>query len=32
VNVAERVPHAFPDNEHNRAYLKTKAVKAGHFL
>ncbi|HTW35542.1 MAG TPA: GTP cyclohydrolase II [Rhizomicrobium sp.] len=32
VNVAERVPHAFPDNEHNRAYLKTKAAKAGHFL
>jgi GTP cyclohydrolase II len=32
VKVAERVPHAFPDNEHNRAYLKTKAVKAGHFL
>ena len=32
VKVAERVPHAFPDNEHNRAYLKTKAVKAGHYL
>jgi GTP cyclohydrolase II len=32
VSVTERVPHAFPDNEHNRAYLKTKAVKAGHFL
>src|SRR5580693_6416971 len=32
VKVAQRVKHAFPDNEHNRAYLKTKAVKAGHFL
>jgi GTP cyclohydrolase II len=32
VKVAERVPHAFPDNEHNRSYLKTKATKAGHFL
>jgi GTP cyclohydrolase II len=32
VKVAERVPHAFPDNEHNRAYLSTKALKAGHML
>ncbi len=32
IKVAERVPHAFPDNEHNRAYLKTKAEKAGHIL
>jgi len=32
VAVIERVPHAFPDNEHNRAYLKTKAEKAGHLL
>lgn len=32
VDVVERVPHAFPDNEHNRAYLETKAKKAGHFL
>ncbi len=32
VKVAERVPHAFPDNEHNRAYLRTKADKAGHYL
>ncbi len=32
VNVVERVPHAFPDNEHNRAYLETKATKAGHYL
>jgi GTP cyclohydrolase II len=32
VRVAGRVRHAFPDNEHNRAYLKTKAEKAGHLL
>jgi GTP cyclohydrolase II len=32
VRVAARVRHAFPDNEHNRAYLKTKAEKAGHLL
>jgi GTP cyclohydrolase II len=32
VKVVERVSHAFPDNEHNRAYLKTKALKAGHLL
>lgn len=32
VKVVERVPHAFPDNEHNRAYLRTKAEKAGHLL
>ena len=32
VGVAERVSHAFPDNEHNRAYLRTKAEKAGHLL
>ncbi|MDE1938778.1 MAG: GTP cyclohydrolase II [Alphaproteobacteria bacterium] len=30
--VAERVPHAFPSNDHNRAYLRTKAEKAGHLL
>ncbi len=30
--VTERVPHAFPGNEHNRAYLATKAAKAGHLL
>jgi GTP cyclohydrolase II len=29
--VAERVPHAFPDNVHNRGYLRTKAEKAGHL-
>ena len=32
VRVIERVPHAFPDNDHNRSYLKTKAEKAGHLL
>ncbi len=32
VRVAARVRHAFPDNEHNRAYLKTKAQKAGHLF
>jgi GTP cyclohydrolase II len=32
VAVVERVPHAFPDNEHNRGYLETKAKKAGHYL
>jgi GTP cyclohydrolase II len=30
--VVARVKHAFPDNEHNRAYLRTKAAKAGHLL
>jgi GTP cyclohydrolase II len=32
MRVAARVRHAFPDNEHNRAYLRTKAEKAGHLL
>ncbi|HXC55577.1 MAG TPA: GTP cyclohydrolase II [Rhizomicrobium sp.] len=32
VAVTARVRHAFPDNEHNRAYLRTKAEKAGHLL
>jgi GTP cyclohydrolase II len=32
VKVVERVPHAFPDNEHNRSYLRTKAEKGGHLL
>jgi GTP cyclohydrolase II len=32
VNVVERVQHAFPENEHNRGYLETKAKKAGHYL
>jgi len=32
IEVAERVPHAFPANDHNRAYLNTKADKAGHLF
>jgi GTP cyclohydrolase II len=32
IPVIERVPHAFPENPHNRGYLKTKAEKAGHLL
>jgi GTP cyclohydrolase II len=32
MKVVGRVRHAFPDNEHNRAYLRTKAEKAGHLL
>ena len=32
VKVAARVHHAFPDNEHNRAYLQTKAKRSGHLL
>ena len=32
IPVVARVKHAFPDNEHNRAYLRTKAAKAGHLL
>jgi GTP cyclohydrolase II len=32
VNVVARVRHAFPSNEHNRAYLRTKAEKAGHLF
>ena len=27
-----RVPHAFPDNLHNRDYLRVKAEKGGHLL
>ncbi len=32
IEVAERVPHAFPTNEHNAFYLSTKAKKSGHIL
>jgi len=32
IRVIERVPHAFPDNDHSRAYLATKARKGGHLL
>ncbi len=31
IRVVERVPHAFPENPHNRFYLRTKE-KAGHLL
>lgn len=30
VDVIERVAHAFPSNEHNEAYLSTKAARLGH--
>ena len=32
VQVAERVPHAFPANDPNAFYLSTKAEKSGHLL
>lgn len=32
VEVVERVPHAFPSNGHNEAYLDTKARRFGHLL
>lgn len=32
IDVVERVPHAFAANTHNAAYLRTKALKAGHLL
>ena len=32
ITVVERVPHAFPANEHNADYLRTKAKKSGHLL
>ncbi len=32
IAVVERVPHSFPSNVHNEAYLRTKALKAGHLL
>ena len=32
IQVAERVPHAFPSNEHNESYLRTKASRAGHLF
>jgi GTP cyclohydrolase II len=31
VKVVERVAHSFPDNVHNRDYLKTKAKRGGHL-
>jgi GTP cyclohydrolase II len=32
IEVTERVPHAFPSNEHNWGYLQTKAKRSGHLL
>ncbi len=32
VAVVERVPHVFPSNDHNRAYLEAKRVKGGHLF
>jgi GTP cyclohydrolase II len=32
IAVVERVPHSFPDNVHNRDYLRTKAEKGGHLF
>jgi GTP cyclohydrolase II len=32
IDVVERVPHSFPDNVHNRDYLRVKAEKGGHLL
>jgi GTP cyclohydrolase II len=31
IKVVERVAHSFPENEHNRKYLKTKAKRSGHL-
>ncbi len=32
IDVVERVPHAFPANDHNAFYLSTKARKSGHLI
>lgn len=32
IDVAERVPHVFPSNDHNQGYLLTKATRSGHLL
>jgi GTP cyclohydrolase II len=32
IEVAERVTHAFPSNEHNWSYLQTKAKRSGHLF
>ncbi|MEK9660973.1 MAG: GTP cyclohydrolase II, partial [Alphaproteobacteria bacterium] len=32
IEVTERVPHSFPSNPHNEAYLSTKQQRAGHML
>jgi GTP cyclohydrolase II len=32
IEVADRVPHAFPANGHNEQYLRTKAARSGHLF
>ena len=32
ITVVERVPHAFPANNHNEVYLATKKKRSGHYL
>lgn len=32
IEVTERVPHVFASNQHNRGYLRTKALKSGHLF
>lgn len=32
IAVTERVPHAFPANDHNQRYLWTKATRSGHMF
>jgi GTP cyclohydrolase II len=32
IAVAERVPHIFPANDHNKNYLRTKASRSGHLF
>lgn len=32
VEVVERVPHVFPSNGHNEAYLRAKAERSGHLF
>jgi GTP cyclohydrolase II len=30
--VTQRLPHVVPPNAHNQAYLRTKALRSGHFM
>ena len=32
VDVASRLPHIIPPNNHNRFYLETKAKRSGHWI
>jgi GTP cyclohydrolase II len=32
IEVVDRVPHVFPSNGHNAAYLRTKAERSGHLF